>query len=33
MSISEQVQKDMVGAMKARDERRLSTLRMVKSAL
>ena len=33
MSISEQVQKDMVEAMKARDERRLSTLRMVKSAL
>ena len=33
MSISEQIQKDMVGAMKARDERRLSTLRMVKSAL
>ena len=33
MSISEQVHKDMVGAMKARDERRLSTLRMVKSAL
>ncbi|MBZ5569036.1 MAG: GatB/YqeY domain-containing protein [Acidobacteriia bacterium] len=33
MSIPEQVQKDMVEAMKARDERRLSTLRMVKSAL
>src|SRR5512147_2048079 len=33
MSISEQVQKDMVEAMKARDERRLSTLRMMKSAL
>jgi uncharacterized protein YqeY len=33
MSISEQVQKDMVQAMKARDERRLSTLRMMKSAL
>ncbi|MGZ4833341.1 MAG: GatB/YqeY domain-containing protein [Terriglobales bacterium] len=33
MSISEQVQKDMVESMKARDERRLSTLRMVKSAL
>jgi hypothetical protein len=33
MSISEQIQKDMVEAMKARDERRLSTLRMVKSAL
>ena len=33
MSISEQIQQDMVQAMKARDERRLSTLRMVKSAL
>ncbi|HET7186265.1 MAG TPA: GatB/YqeY domain-containing protein [Terriglobales bacterium] len=33
MSISEQVQKDMVESMKARDERRLSTLRMMKSAL
>ncbi len=33
MPISEQVQKDMVDAMKARDERRLSTLRMMKSAL
>ena len=33
MSIPEQVQKDMVEAMKARDERRLSTLRRVKSAL
>jgi len=33
MSISEQVQKDMVDAMKARDERRLSTLRMMKTAL
>ena len=33
MSISEQVQKDMVEAMKARDERRLSTLRMMKTAL
>ena len=33
MSISEQIQKDMVEAMKAREERRLSTLRMVKSAL
>ena len=33
MSIPEQVQKDMVEAMKARDERRLSTLRMVKAAL
>ncbi len=33
MTIPEQIQKDMVEAMKARDERRLSTLRMVKSAL
>ena len=33
MSISEQVQKHMVESMKARDERRQSTLRMVKSAL
>ena len=33
MSISETVQKDMTEAMKARDERRLSTLRMVRSAL
>lgn len=33
MSITEQVHKDMVDAMKARDERRLSTLRMMKSAL
>jgi uncharacterized protein YqeY len=33
MSISEQVQKDMVEAMRSRDELRLSTLRMVKSAL
>jgi uncharacterized protein YqeY len=33
MSLSEQIQKDIVTAMKARDERRLSTLRMVKSAL
>jgi uncharacterized protein YqeY len=33
MSIPEQIQKDMIEAMKARDERRLSTLRMVKSAL
>ena len=29
----EQIQKDITGAMKARDERRLSTLRMVKTAL
>lgn len=33
MSISEQVQKDMTAAMKAREELRLSTLRMVKAAL
>lgn len=33
MSIVEQVQKDMTDAMRARDEQRLSTLRMMKSAL
>ena len=33
MSLSEQIQKDIVAAMKARQEHRLSTLRMVKSAL
>lgn len=33
MTISEQVQKDMVAAMRSREELRLSTLRMVKSAL
>jgi uncharacterized protein len=33
MSISEQIQKDMTEAMRARDERRLSALRMVKTAL
>jgi uncharacterized protein YqeY len=33
MAISEQIQKDMVEAMRNRDELRLSTLRMVKSAL
>jgi hypothetical protein len=33
MSLSEQISKDMTDAMRARDERRLSTLRMVKSAL
>jgi uncharacterized protein YqeY len=33
MSIAEQIQKDMVDAMKARQEQRLSTLRMVKTAL
>src|SRR5690348_4390203 len=33
MTISEQIQKDLVDAMRSRDELRLSTLRMVKSAL
>jgi uncharacterized protein YqeY len=33
MSLLEQVQTDMVSAMKARDEARLSTLRMMKAAL
>jgi uncharacterized protein YqeY len=33
MSIPEQVQKDMVASMKAKQELRLSTLRMVKAAL
>jgi uncharacterized protein YqeY len=33
MTISEQIQKDMVEAMRSREELRLSTLRMVKSAL
>ena len=33
MSISERIQKDMIEAMKAKSELRLSTLRMVKSAL
>ncbi len=33
MSLTEQIQKDIVTAMKARDEHRLSTLRMVKTAL
>ena len=33
MSLSEQIQKDIVVAMKARDELRLSVLRMIKSAL
>ena len=33
MPLTDQIQKDMVEAMKARDERRLSTLRMVKAAL
>src|SRR5437588_6118764 len=33
MSLTEQIQKDIVAAMRSRDELRLSTLRMVKSAL
>jgi uncharacterized protein YqeY len=33
MSLSEQIQKDITAAMKAREEERLSTLRMVKAAL
>ena len=33
MSLPEQIQQDIVVAMKARDEHRLSTLRMVKAAL
>src|ERR1700758_1580585 len=33
MALSEQVQKDMVDAMRSRDELRLSTLRMMKAAL
>ncbi len=33
MSLLEQIQKDLVDAMRSRDELRLSTLRMVKSAL
>jgi uncharacterized protein len=33
MTLSEQIQKDIVTAMKAKDELRLSVLRMVKSAL
>ena len=33
MSISEQIQKDIVEAMRSREELRLSTLRMVKAAL
>src|SRR5215475_863114 len=33
MGISDQIQKDMVEAMRSRDELRLSTLRMVKSAI
>jgi len=33
MSLIDQIQKDITTAMKAREEQRLSTLRMVKSAL
>jgi len=33
MTLSAQIQKDITAAMKARDEQRLSTLRMVKTAL
>jgi len=33
MSLTDQIQKDMTEAMRARDEKRLSTLRMMKSAL
>src|SRR5260370_18040296 len=33
MSLTEQIQRDIGAAMKAREEHRLSTLRMVKSAL
>lgn len=33
MSLVEQIQKDIVAAMKAKEEHRLSTLRMVKAAL
>lgn len=33
MGLTEQIQKDMVGAMRSRDELRLSTLRMMKTAL
>ena len=33
MSMIEQIQKDITTAMKARDEQRLSTLRMIKTAL
>jgi uncharacterized protein YqeY len=33
MTLTEQIQKDITGAMKARDEQRLSCLRMVKTAL
>lgn len=33
MALAEQIQKDMIEAMRARDEHRLSTLRMVKAAI
>jgi len=33
MALLEQIQKDMVAAMKARDEARLGTVRMIKAAL
>jgi uncharacterized protein YqeY len=33
MTLSEQIQKDITAAMKARDEHRLSTLRLMKTAL
>ena len=33
MTLSEQIQKDIVVAMKAKDELKLSVLRMVKSAI
>jgi hypothetical protein len=33
MSLLEQIQKDLTAAMRARDERRLSTLRLMKTAL
>ena len=33
MSMIEQIQKDIIAAMKAREEQKLSTLRMVKTAL
>jgi uncharacterized protein YqeY len=33
MALVDQIQKDIIAAMKARDEARLSTLRMVKTAL
>ncbi len=33
MALLEQIQKDMVAAMKARDEARLGTVRMIKTAL